>query len=347
MLAPYTISQPIERVRLLHDYQPTADVSIDVITGPVTLTNVHEPVPSGGSFRLRLTPSGYEIIVFGPQGSHIGTEALASPRTLTGSKDTRLRVSFKRAPEVPGVPGASYNVYRGSITLLPGFGGIDVINDVPLDQYLYGTVPAESPYTWPSEALKAQAIAARTYALSTQQSGLQAWDIDDGTIAQMYLGALIEQATTNAAVDSTKGLALLYEGAPIRAYYHACDAGHTEDASLVFPGVSAPYLKGISDIDPSGVPYDHACPKEQWSTLPMNRATVDRILGRDVFERVGSIRWIDVTARSASGRVTQIALGGTAGSYTLTGAEFRSLVNRGLAAGNQLLSTNFDVRPAS
>ena len=111
-------------------------------------------------------------------------------------------------------------------------GKLRAINMVGLEQYLYGVVPSEMPYTWAPEALKAQAIAARSYALATRRTG--AFDLYPDTRSQVYLGIEHEKPSTNAAVNATAGQVVLYDGQVAKTYFFSSSGGRTASAEDVW-----------------------------------------------------------------------------------------------------------------
>src|SRR5204862_3424672 len=108
--------------------------------------------------------------------------------------------------------------YRGVMELRPNGGGVMAINVVPLDAYVQGVIPGEMPSTWRPEALKSQAVAARSYALATDRGG-SLFDQYSDTRSQVYLGMDSEQRSTNAAARATAGQVVLYRGRVATAYY--------------------------------------------------------------------------------------------------------------------------------
>ncbi len=137
--------------------------------------------------------------------------------------------------------------YRGSFILkLLDNGKIEVINVLPLEDYLKGVLPWEINPRWPFEALKAQAVAARTYALYHILQKNE-YDLESTVLSQVYKGASIENPATNMAIEATKGEILTYNGYPILAYFHSCDGGFREVPENVW-GVSFPYF--ARGIDP-------------------------------------------------------------------------------------------------
>jgi stage II sporulation protein D len=223
--------------------------------------------------------------------------------------------------------------YRGSLRVVRSGSGLTVVNHVPLEQYLYAVVPREVGSTWPAEALKAQAVAARSFgAQRIGSAGL--FDVYCTTRSQAYGGADGEAAATNAAVDGTRGKVPTWKGKPIGAYYFDTSGGHTENVENIWAGPPVPYLKGVDD------PYDTYSPYHSWPENPIRRsaATIARQLGSG-YAPPGVLQTIYVTRRGVSPRIVQAFVVGTKGSRATTGAILR--VRLGLR------DTWFDVRTLS
>lgn len=146
--------------------------------------------------------------------------------------------------------------YRGLIELrVSPAGRVRGINRLGLESYLRGVVPVElGPEVWPElEALKAQAVAARTYLWRNRgQFETEGFDVCATPRCQAYGGRSAEHPMSDRAVRETRGEILTYDGEPIVAYYSATCGGHTEDGELIFPGDAGPYLKGVSTLPPAG-----------------------------------------------------------------------------------------------
>lgn len=139
--------------------------------------------------------------------------------------------------------------YKGNLTILNTQKGLTVINDVDMESYIKGVVPAEMPVGWNTEAHKAQAIAARSYAVANSGKRLSyGYDLKDTPVDQNYMGVSIESAKTNKAVESTSGQVLTYDGNIIPAYYHASAGGKTLSAKKVW-GKDLPYIKSVNSFD--------------------------------------------------------------------------------------------------
>src|SRR4051794_1219083 len=206
--------------------------------------------------------------------------------------------------------------YRGSLELRPGTaGGVTAVNALNLDQYVQGVVPVEMPSSWLTEALKAQAVAARTYALTTDAGG-DVFDQFADTRSQVYRGVSGETAPTDAAVQATANQIVTYDGRAIVTYFFSTSGGHTEDIQNVFYGaLSVPYLKGVDD------PYDSIAPRHRWKFGPYSRKQVKSRLGGLCS---GSFRSVKVTQRGSSPRVVSANVVCSRGTRSASGASIRS-----------------------
>ncbi len=202
----------------------------------------------------------------------------------------------------------------------------NVINYLDLEDYLLSVVPSEMPSLWPLEALKAQAIAARSYALANLgKHGSAGYDLKDNTEDQVYLGVKSEADSTNEAVNSTKGLVMKYNGKPICAYFHSCSGGSTERAENVWHS-AVPYLKAVID-------FDQEAPLYNW-TKNYSILQTESGLPKDI----GQVFSITILAKASSGRATYILVNGSNGSRIISGEAARKYFN--------LPSTNFNVTPS-
>ena len=218
--------------------------------------------------------------------------------------------------------------YRGAIRVMksPQRWGLTVVNVVPVEEYLYGVVGKEMPPSWHREALKAQAVAARTYAISHKNYfASRGFDMTDDTSSQIYAGINGESPSVIAAVDATRGEILTYGGKPIDAFFCSTAGGWTENSENVW-GSRIPYLRGVSD-DSSRMP------SYRWSvtTTPEKLAANLTAAGKGV-GKVRSItlsplgkRPMAVSDRGVSGRVLSMTVNGSAGSVRVTGNAFQSI----------------------
>ena len=206
--------------------------------------------------------------------------------------------------------------YRGRLRVVHLSAGLEIVNTLPLESYLCGVVPRESPASWPIEALKAQAVAARSYAYRSLGSS-NSFDVYCTTADQMYGGADGEAASSNAAVSATRGVVPMYGGTPIVAYFFSTSGGHTENIENVWPSAAAvPYLKGVPD------PYDTTSPYHSWPDNPIRR-TPSSIASALGFSK-GPLRAVYVLKRGTSPRVVKALLIGDKGTATINGYQLRS-----------------------
>lgn len=139
--------------------------------------------------------------------------------------------------------------YKGTIHIINNNGNMTVINDVGIEDYVRGVTPAEMPSSWNMEALKAQAIAVRSYAIANLgKHASQGFDLLDSTMDQVYNGVLAETSATNKAVDETKGLVLTYNNKIISTMYSASAGGQTKSALQAW-GNDIPYLQSVKSFD--------------------------------------------------------------------------------------------------
>ena len=175
--------------------------------------------------------------------------AFGGSLVVEGEEGATIRAATLRLipldPEPVRVGGKAV---RGELELRPGSAAVVVVNVVNLEEYLRGVVPAEmGPRSFPNlDALKAQAVAARTYAVAhLGEHAAEGYDLCDSQACQVYEGAGAEHPLTDRAVRETAGEIVTFQGRPIDAMYHSTCAGHTEDAVALFPQRAQPYLAGV------------------------------------------------------------------------------------------------------
>ena len=208
--------------------------------------------------------------------------------------------------------GYGKNEYRGSFFVDVVDGKLRMIDVVGLEQYLWGVVPSEMPSAWAPEALKAQAVAARSYALATRAIGAP-FDVYSDTRSQMYLGVLHESAATTAAVNATKGQVVLYAGRVATTFFYSTSGGETE-SSADWTGTALPYLISVPD------PYDILSPYHDWGPVPVTATTVLKAL-----KLSGPITDVTTTPNPA-GRVGQLKLTTPLKTTTVPATTLRSAI---------------------
>jgi stage II sporulation protein D len=215
--------------------------------------------------------------------------------------------------------------YRGDAHIVVRGNRLSAINHVDLEEYLYSVVGAEAVSSWPLEALKAQAVAARSYALyqrAKSQNGL--YDLDTTTATQVYKGLLSEARSTHQAVRETADEAIVYNRQVILAAFHASSGGHTENVEDVWSS-PLPYLRGVVD-------YDQNAPVYQWSKR-YSRSELSRAIGG-----VGTIQSCIPERITPRGRVITLRVVGDRGTTRLSGSQVQKALG--------LRSRLFTITPA-
>ena len=215
--------------------------------------------------------------------------------------------------------------YRGRVLLVPRNGGLTAINYVDLEEYLYSVLGAEMDGGWPQEALKSQAVAARTYALYKRQRSNGIFDVGDDQTWQVYKGLITESAGTRSAVSATRGQVLIYNGQAILAAFHSSSGGHTENVEDVW-NEPLPYLRGVPD-------FDQGTPVFEWTKTFSQADLSKRISG------VGNITAMTPQRTSAYGSILTMKVVGDKGVRVISGED--------IAAALGLRSTRFQVNRKS
>lgn len=206
-----------------------------------------------------------------------------------------------------------------------------VVNHLDLEDYLYGVLYHEVSHWWPIEVLKAQAIAARTFAIyQIQQNASKDYDLTCDVYSQVYGGATSERFRTTRAVKRTRGKVLTYQGKIFPAYYHATCGGHTEDASVLWK-TDLPPLKGVA------CDFCRSSPHIRWvQDIPLSE--IEEKLSKGGSFR-GDIRSIVPLDRDESARIINLGISTTEGDVTIPAKEFRMKLG-----ANLIRSTNFIVK---
>jgi stage II sporulation protein D len=264
---------------------------------------------------VRLDPAkSYRLMRGGIDSVEVRTSGGKKLKTLSGV----VNVSSSSGSFVLGgraMNGTTGGRYRGKLEVRAGtFGGLTAVNALPLDSYIQGVIVGEMPTSWPQPALQAQAVVARSYALTTDAGGA-VFDQYPDTRSQMYYGMSRETSGTNQAVRATAGQILMYGDAVATTYYFSTSGGRTENIENSWPGSSpVPYLKSVED------PYDKLSPRHRWRFV-WSKSQLDAKLGSYV---KGRLRSVKVTKRGVSPRIVNAKVIGTRGSTTVTGPQLRS-----------------------
>lgn len=299
---------------------------------------IHAAVPDE-TIRIAIVKSASEVTVAG-DGLLVTNETgdaldVSLPTTVKLVKDGLLvegklyrRLSFSASSAVY----VNNKPYRGLAELTVADKGILVVNQLPLEEYLVGLINCEISSAWPIEAVKAQAIIARTYALNRKMARMASpYHLESSVIDQVYEGCLIEDSRARRAVLETAGEVLTFDGAIIQAFYHSSCGGRTEASENVW-GASIPYLKGVECqyclTSPTGT---------TWECKLLLKEIEERL--RAAGHKVTGLYDIKPGALNSRGRLKQVILLASKGDSTISGEQFRKAVGYGV-----IKSTRFTLK---
>lgn len=224
--------------------------------------------------------------------------------------------------------------YRGAFLIINQNGKLNLINRLPLEDYLRGVVPKEIPAGWPMAALKAQAIAARTYTLANlerhRENGFQ---LCATTHCQVYQGLTGEHPNTDRAVAETRGMVVTYDGKLIAAVYHDSSGGYTKDAAEVW-SQPVPYL-----IPALG--WDNDSPYHQW-TRSIDWEELQGYINK-AYPEIGELKQLWPAGFGGDGRIIKLTLKGSQGEIVVTGEQFRRAT--GIPSSNMKLGIVYGPEP--
>lgn len=306
-------------------WQP--DLKVGVLSGKnsVQITVKQDSIirDAKGKLLARIA-SGKQVFITYPNGTFL----------LNNVKLTDTAITIEHAETREQSPRMIFNVngtsYRGSLELVPHGAGFTVINHVSIEDYLAGVVPEEMPSEWRADAVQAQAVAARTFALKGRKRHQgDGYDLCASTHCQQYGGVGAEEAPATAAIKATYGEVLVYNGALIEALFHTDSGGMTENSESVW-GTKYPYLRAAKELKQG---------TQAWTkTLPATTvaAAVGKNIGTLKKITLSKVNWGKETSdRTASGRVKSATFVGDKGRAIVTGNNLRSLFG--------LKSTVFDM----
>ena len=232
--------------------------------------------------------------------------------------------------------------YRGKVRLAKTGSGFTAINQVDLEHYLASVIGKEMYISWPQDALRAQAVASRSYAMyKIQRQKSNLFDLLNTTTSQVYGGVEGEADSTIEAAEATRGEVLTHQGKIIEAVFHSSSGGHTENSEHVWSS-AVPYLKGVPD-------YDQEAPVYQWQANFTAAQLRQRLPG------VGNIKALIPVQKSPTGRVKKLRVQGDYGSQVISGRQLRKSLglkstlfqvqsNFGLVAGQPSSPNGFSIQ---
>jgi len=345
------------RVRILYGWTATHSVPLIVYgrRAPWTIDGIASTFPVDAVLRVIPTTTATSS---GPRTTwRLRVSAASGAVLYAGPKPTSLVVrgaaGISRL-QLWSKPGA-YDEFRGILRIYASSTAptVKVVNDLPLETYLRGVVPAEMSSAWPTAALQAQAIASRSYAARRLRPGVSYYDVVDTSASQVYLGAKGERAITTAVIKASAGVVLRSGSSVANAMYHSAGGGATENNENVYTSSTGAkvagavsYLRGSTDRDALGGSYDAASPYATWATETYTRDQLTAWFGADPRTNVGILTAIDLRDRGVSGRLISVTLIGSTGTRRVSGDLFRTIFNAGRpAADPSLRSTLFSTAP--
>jgi SpoIID/LytB domain protein len=335
-LGAVPLTTPI-RVRVLNDFKASATRPLVLYGRRAAWRFDGSPTtyPAGARIEVRPTVKAtatgasatWRVTVVAPTGEILRAGAIGSFRLRGVTSSTIFQVASRTS---------SFDLYRGVIrvglkTTAPL---ANATNELTLERYLRGVVPAEMPASWPVEALKAQSIAARSYAARRLRPGTSWFDVTDDSSSQVYRGLLGEKPATTAAIAATAGVVLRSGSTIANALFHSAGGGATENNENVFVSangskVAGPvsYLRGSPDRREDGTAYDSGSPYATWKTLTYTSVQLSTWFGADPRTNVGTITALDLRDRGVSGRLVSVTLIGSLGTKKVSGDVFRAVFN--------------------
>ena len=261
-------------------------------------------LPAGGkytSWRISRSGSGYRLSYRTSSGKYVTQRTGLSSSTWSFYSPARLITVV--------LPSGSVRSYRGSVALVKRGSSGRTVNRVLLEDYVKGVVPTEMPTSWPAAAVRAQSVAARSYAVRLRDhTNYSGYDICDTTACQVYRGLGSETAAGNVAVRATKGAIVTYRGVVALTQFASSNGGHSAQGAH-------PYLAPRPDR------YDGAVRSQAWTKTVTARSVAA------AWPAVGTVRGLRVTARDGAGawggRVQKVAIIGSMATVSVSGSTFQ------------------------
>ena len=307
------------RVGLVRFYRGAQSVTVSSSSG-ITLTNANgqELVSCEPGVSVTLSAEGGAVTV--RSGLEVQSASGQSVTASPGDPASTIRVESLRQPA---------REYRGAIEVRPKPWGLLVVNVVSVEDYLLGVVPEEMPSGYPIEAINAQAVTARTYALSNHSKhASDGYDLCDTNNCQTYGGVSAEKPSSTEAVNATRGLVLTYGGKVASVMYSTDCGGATQDCSETRPTSKLPYLCSVTE--PAEMPH---C---SWEAAFSIQDLQDKLVAAGVKQAAG-LTSIKVSKTGASGRAIEFEVTGSQGAATVTGLKLRAAL--GMSVIKSLLLT--------
>ena len=325
---------------------PTVRVGLLVDTPQVRISSSTGFEVSSGGATLGRGLAG-ETVTVSASGGQLRVVGATGSTVATGTGPLLFHPLDDGMVSIGGKP------YRGdALVQATAAGRVTAVNVLDVERYLLGVVPQEIGRLGDTliEAAKAQAVAARTYAVKYMgRRASQGFDVFATTEDQVYGGAGAEHPTVDRAVLETAGEIIAYNGQPIEAYYHSTCAGRTAAIDEVWNERPVPYLVSVSDIDPAtGEGYDQRSGRYRWTqrwTVQQITGILNRTLADSLpagVSSIGTIRDMRVLERTPSGRIRALRIRTSNGDFTVGKDRIRWIFLT--PAGVPLNSSKFDVQ---
>jgi len=287
--------------------------------------NSHKAVFRGEKLIIKMeSEDGWRTVISGARA--VAFDDKGGSLNLLGTEIRAKRFSIHGGAYLVSYRGQKR---RGSLIISAEASGISVVDHILLETYLVGLVNGEISSRWPLEAVKAQVIAARTYALYKMEKKNDLFDLRGDVSDQVYAGIGAEDSRSLLAVNATRGLALFFGETLIPSFYHSHCGGHTSDAGKVW-GIAHPVLQGVKCGECLDSPYS------EWE-LSLSMAEVTGVISH-LFPRTGRPTSLGVHRRTDDGRVTALFADAATGKVLLDANDFRKTVGY-----SRLPSTRFNM----
>jgi len=253
-----------------------------------------QQINAGGPFTITVAKTGKKYKL--KEGGKFTVSLLKNGKIKAGSLEADGNIILTPSKETPF--DISGSTYTGVLTITPSKNNFNIIEETDIEEYLYGVLPYEMSYSWPAEALKAQAVAARTYtARALQDTANQNFDLYADVRSQMYKGSGIVYPPVKDAVEATRSQVLKFDDKLFYAYYHANCGGHTDPLPWKSPDGNIKPLMGVK------CPYSDNTPGAKWNHAFTN-AEVSAAAAKSGLK--GKITGISVSKKTSGGRATQL-----------------------------------------
>jgi stage II sporulation protein D len=339
-------TQPI-RVMLNSAYLPTPSAPARISarmggwTSPAFVDELGVPLvfPADSYAQLEPMSPGWQAVAYDASGVVLAAVPAYNLTIEPAEATTLLEMTWRSSL-------VRYTSYRGAIRMAVSGSNVQAINIVPLEDYVQGVVPAEMPPLWHLEAVKAQAVAARSYAIRHLRPD-RAWDVVPTANDQVYGGQSLEHSRSNLATAQTSGQVVMFNGKVAITYFFTVAGGYTENNEYAWTSATGkasdapiPYLRGLPDLDENGLAYDRNAPGFAWQSGSFTWAQLSSWMASDSRTNVGTLLDIQFK-RGVSGRAYCVTLVGNARTLNVSGQIFKSVFNAKNGSGADLKSAMY------